>query len=265
MSRSPDIPADWVLEADGVSVRRGGRELLADVALRVNAGECLSIIGPNGAGKSTLLLTLLGLLAPTAGRLMLTGRALHAWPPRVRGRWAAYVPQTLELLPAYTVYDVVAAGRYPHVGAWRAWSADDAAAIDAALGLCGLRELAARRWDQISGGERQKTLLAAALAQAPRLLLLDEPTASLDPAYQVELVRALAAWHAGGGALIVVSHDLQLPAALGGRVVALCAGRVVADGPAEQVLEPESLGRVYGAQFAWVVTADGRRVAQPAW
>lgn len=265
MSRAPEIPNDWVLEADGVGVRRGGRMLLADVTLRVRAGECVSIIGPNGAGKSTLLLTLLGLLAPTAGRLTLAGRSLRAWPPRARGRWAAYVPQTLELLPAYTVYDVVAAGRYPHVGAWRALSADDAAAIDAALQLCGLRDLADRRWDQISGGERQKTLLAAALAQSPRLLLLDEPTASLDPAYQVELLRALAAWHKGGGALIVVSHDLQLPTALGGRVLALRAGRVVADGPAGQVLAPESLGCVYGAQFTWVELAGGRRVAQPAW
>lgn len=265
MSRSPDIPSDWVLEADGISVRRGGRDLLADVTLRINAGECLSIIGPNGAGKSTLLLTLLGLLAPTAGRLALAGRSLRAWSPRARGRWAAYVPQTLELLPAYTVHDVVMAGRYPHVGAWRALEAEDIAAIDAALQHCGLRELAHRRWDEISGGERQKTLLAAAMAQSPRLLLLDEPTASLDPAYQVELVRALTAWHKGGGALVVVSHDLQLPAALGGRVVALRAGRMVADGPAEQVLEPASLGRVYGAQFAWVMTADGRRIAQPAW
>jgi iron complex transport system ATP-binding protein len=182
-----------------------------------------------------------------------------------RGWLAAYVPQTVERLPAFTVYDVVAAGRYPHVPPLRPLGQADRAAVDAALAQCGLTELALRPVNALSGGERQKALIAAAIAQDAQFMFLDEPNAALDPAYQVELAGLLRQWHARGRGLVLISHDLQLPGVLGGRVVALRAGRIAADGPAEEVLQPERLAAIYGAAFDEAVTSDGRRLVVPRW
>lgn len=258
------VPAvGW--ECVGVSVRRGGSEVLSDVTLRVPAGQCLCIIGPNGSGKTTLMLTMLGLLSPHRGQVLVNGAPLARLSPRQRGRLAAYVPQAVERLPAFRVYDVVAGGRYPHAHPLRPLSATDQQVIAATLARCGLTSLAERPVSAVSGGERQKTLLAAAVAQQAAWLFLDEPSTALDPAVQLELVALLREWHAGGGGLALISHDLQLPAALGGRVVALRAGRVAADGPAAELLQPHTLGAIYDAEFETAVTAGGRQVVLPRW
>src|SRR5512136_907032 len=111
-----DNPHDWCLECAGLRVQRDGRAVVQDVGLSLHGGECVSLVGPNGSGKTTLLLALLGLLPPTCGTIRLNGRDLRAIPPRERGRFAAYVPQVLERAPAFRVCDVVAGGRFPHVG-----------------------------------------------------------------------------------------------------------------------------------------------------
>lgn len=252
-------PRDWCLECTGLRVQRDGRAVVQDVNLSLRGGECVSLVGPNGSGKTTLLLALLGLLPPAAGTVRLNGHDLRTISPRQRGRFSAYVPQVLERAPAFRVVDVVAGGRFPHVGPLGPLSASDQAAIQNALESCGLAELAERPFDAISGGERQKTLIAAAIAQDPQVMFLDEPNTALDPAYQRELVRILQDWHRRGRGLLLISHDLQLPAALGGRVIALKQGRVAADGPATEVLGPDVLDKVYGAQFAVVTGAGGRR------
>ncbi|MGE0480293.1 MAG: ABC transporter ATP-binding protein [Phycisphaerae bacterium] len=256
---------DWRLEARGLSVRRGARRVLHDVSLAIAAGERVSFIGPNGSGKTTLMLSLLGLLKPAAGGVWLDGRAFHRLAAAVRGRFAAYVPQFVDRLPAFRVIDVVATGRFPHVSPLRPLSLDDRRIVADVLEQCGLTALAERPIHSISGGERQKALLAAALAQDARALFLDEPTTALDPAYQVELVRLLRAWHARGRAVVLVSHDLQLPAALGGRVVALREGRAVADGLAEALLRPEQLAPIYGTKFERAETTGGRVLCVPHW
>lgn len=258
-----DIPRDWRLECAGLCVQRDGRMVVQDVSLALRGGECVSLVGPNGSGKTTLLLTLLGLLPPNAGALRLNGHDLRTIPPRERGRFAAYVPQVLERVPAFCVYDVVAGGRFPHVGPLQPLSNADQAAIQKALECCGLTALADRPFNAISGGERQKTLIAAAIAQDPQAMFLDEPNTALDPAYQRELVGILREWHARGRGLLLISHDLQLPVALGGRVIALKQGRIAADGPAADVLAPEVLSGIYGAEFAVVTGADGRRFILP--
>lgn len=264
-SRNQDIQAPWRLVCEQLSVGRGGREVLHDINVEFAAGECVSLIGPNGSGKTTLMLALLGLLPPASGRVRVNGREVSGLPARVRGRFASYVPQTVERIPAFSLYEVVASGRFPHVSALRPLSDDDRKQVDRALEICGLTALASRRIDAVSGGERQKALIAAAVAQDPQVMFLDEPNTALDPAYQLELAGLLRAWHARGRGLIMISHDLQLPAALGGRVVALRDGRIVADGEAEEVLIPDRLAEVYGAPFEVAETGDGRRIVLPNW
>jgi iron complex transport system ATP-binding protein len=239
--------------------------VLHDIHLEIQAGQCLSLVGPNGSGKTTLLRTLLGLSTPASGTVQLNGQDLARLSTTERGRWAAYVPQTRGGAPELCVYDVVAGGRYAHVPPLRPMSAVDRAAIESALTRCGLSDLARRPFSTLSGGERQKALLAAAMAQDPQVLFLDEPTTALDPAYQIELMRLLQMWHASRRALVAVSHDLQLPAALGGRVVALREGRIVANGPATEVLSPETLTNVYGAPFGTVRTPEGVGIVLPRW
>lgn len=255
----------WSLACENVALLRGRREVLRDVSLAIRCDECLTLIGPNGAGKTSLLLALLGILAPSRGRITLAGRDLRGLDARRRGRLLAYVPQSLDQLPGFTVYDVVAAGRFPHVAALRPLSDEDHAAVRGALERCGLASLAGRPIRALSGGERQKALVAAALAQDARMMLLDEPTTSLDPAVQVELLALLREWRAGGRGLVVVSHDLQLPAALGGRVVAIRDGRLVGDGPAGEVLAVGSLRALFDTEFDELVSPSGRTALLPAW
>ncbi len=265
-----DTPVDntgsWRLECVGLSVRRGRHLAVSDVNLVLDDGdEGVSLIGPNGSGKTTLMLAWLGLLAPSQGVVRLNGRDLRQYAARARGRFAAYVPQVIDQVPPFRVYDVVASGRFAWLGPLRPRSTPDHEAVHSALQRCGLAELAQRPVNAISGGELRKTLIAAAIAQDPRVMFLDEPNTALDPAYQVELVRILQQWRRRGRGVVLISHDLQLPAALGGRVIALQAGRVVADGTAAEVLSPEMLSTIYSARFATATTPDGPSVVLPAW
>ena len=263
--RGRDISTSWQLVCERLDVARGGRLVLREIDLKLRAGECVSLIGPNGSGKTTLMLAMLGLLTPASGSVRVDGREMAGLPARVRGRFASYVPQTVERIPAFSLYDVVAAGRFPHVSPLRPLSDDDRAQVGRALEMCGLEQLAERRIDAVSGGERQKALIAAAVAQDALVMFLDEPSTALDPAYQIELVGMLRAWHARGRGVILISHDLNMPAALGGRVVALKQGRIVADGPASDMLVPDRLAEIYGAPFETAQTADGRHIVLPSW
>ncbi len=255
--------APWTLRAVGLCVDRGRRRVLEDVRFELRRGQCLCVIGPNGAGKTSLLLTVLGLLRPSAGGVWLDERRVDRMTPRQRARFAALVPQSLEHVPPFTVRQLVEDARHAHRPPWAPPGPDDRQAVERALTLCGVAELAHRRVDRLSGGERQKALLAAALAQEPQLLVLDEPTTALDPAYRVELVRILRQIHARGTALLVVSHELELPILLGGRTLALRAGRVVADGDTAAVLEPDRLEALYGARFEHARTEGGARFVLP--
>lgn len=255
----------WELTCRDATLRRGRREVVRGVTLSIRAGECAALIGPNGAGKTTLMLGLLGLIRPAAGTICWDGVAMHRMAPRRRARLAAYVPQMTERLSGMTVYEIVTGGRYAHVPPLRPLSPADDSAVRAALSRCGLANLTARSIDAVSAGERQKALLAAALAQDAAALMLDEPTTSLDPAHQVELVRLLRELHDAGRAVIFISHDLQLPAAVADRVIAMCGGRVAADGAPADVLNAAALGAIYGTEFEVVNTAHGRRFITPQW
>ncbi len=255
----------WPLRCERVAAVRSGRRVLRDLSLEVRAGETLSIIGPNGAGKTSLLLLLSGLLRPCEGTVRAGGLELSYAPARKRARFASYLPQNIDSLPAFCIYDVVASGRYARLRPMRPPTDADRNAVDAALHLCGLTPLADRPINQVSGGERQKALLAAALAQDAPLLLLDEPTTALDPAVQIELVRLLRDWRNPQRSLVVVSHDLQLPAALGGRVLAMRDGTIVADEPAGRMLDPDRLAGIFQAHFTRATAAGGDIILPDFW
>lgn len=260
-----DIRPPWLLACQRLRVDRGGYTVLHDVCLELRNGECVSLIGPNGSGKTTLMMALLGLLPPASGGVRVNDRDVNALPARVRGRFASYVPQTIERIPAFSVRELVASGRFPHVAPLRPLSQTDRQHVERALETCGLSPLGDRRVDALSGGERQKALIAAAVAQDAQVMFLDEPNTALDPSYQLELVGLLRDWHQRGRGLILISHDLQLPAVLGGRVVALREGRIVADGDAAEILVPDRLGEVYGAAFELAEIPSGRRIVLPNW
>jgi iron complex transport system ATP-binding protein len=260
-----DIQAPWRLVCDRLFVERGGRAVLRDVCVEFRSGECISLIGPNGSGKTTLMMTLLGLLPPASGSVRVNGRDIGDLSARARGRFASYVPQTVERIPAFTVGEVVASGRFPHVSPLRPLSEVDQEHVSRALESCGLSALADRRANAVSGGERQKALIAAAVAQDAQVMFLDEPNTALDPAHQLELVGLLRAWHARGRGLILISHDLQLPGVLSGRVVALREGRVAADGNAAEILAPGPLSDVYNTAFELAETCSGRCIVVPDW
>jgi iron complex transport system ATP-binding protein len=236
-------PGDVALEAVGVSVIRGGREVVSGVDLVVRHGELVALVGPNGAGKSTLLGALAGDLRVASGRVGLDGRSIDGWTVHELAVRRAVLLQRIEISVPFTVLDVVRMGRAP----WAGTAAEDAddQAVAGALADTDVAELGEREYTSLSGGERARAALARVLAQDTGILLLDEPTAALDLQHQ-ELVMGVARDRARRGtAVVVVAHDLALAAAWADRIVMLERGRLVADGQPRAVLTEELLSRVY--------------------
>ena len=222
------------IEWDNLVVQRGPREVLRGVSLTAEPGEVLAVVGPNGAGKSTLVLAGLGMLPVKGGKVRLDGHDPRRLNRREVGRRAAYVPQFYEGYTGFTVMDVVASGRYVHLPAFGAPSAQDREAVAQALVDSGLQGMEQRQVSTLSGGERQKVWLAAAMAQGSPGLLLDEPTSALDPHHQADLIRLIRRQAAEGKTVVVICHDLNLPAMLGAKVAALKDGQVVFCGAARR-------------------------------
>ncbi|MBN1490791.1 MAG: ABC transporter ATP-binding protein [Phycisphaerae bacterium] len=251
------------IEAEGLCVRRGKRPILHDVSLVAEPGETIAVVGPNGAGKTTLLLSLLGLLPRQTGRITLDAVPIEKLSRRRIARHVAYVPQLYEGFLGFRVRDIIAAGRYAHVDPLDPLGGNDRKAIDAAIERCDVRGLLDRTAETLSGGERQKVWLAAALAQESPALFLDEPTNSLDPKHQAELIRLLRELAQAGKTLMVVCHDLNLPAMLDARVIALRDGRVAFDGAVETFLPPERLREIFDTEFVQLAdAASGRTLVQ---
>jgi iron complex transport system ATP-binding protein len=248
-----------VLEARAIAhTYRDGPRALDGVDFALSAGELVVVIGPNGSGKSTLLSVLAGLLAPSAGEVFLHGRALKQWPQRERARHVAVVPQFLPALPDLAVADFVLGGRYAHFERWKHAAKRDHEAVRAALARCDAEDVAGRSMNEISGGQRQRVLLARALAQEAQVLLVDEPTNSLDPEHQVRVFALLSELVRAGQSAFVVTHDLNLASQFATRIALLSAGRVVSDGPVASVLRREVLEPVYGEHLYYGRFDDGR-------
>lgn len=216
------------------------------IELAVESGELLAVLGPNGAGKSTLLRLLCGLLAPQQGAVRLCGTPLGELGFRQRARRLALVPQKLRSLPELTVETFVEGGRYSHRGLFGGGDGRDGEVVRQALRDCDVEGLGERMLDQISGGQAQRVLVARALAQEAELLLVDEPTSSLDPEHQIRIFELLARLTCEGRGVIVVTHDLNLASQFASRLVLLNGGRIVAEGDADSVLRREVLAPVYG-------------------
>lgn len=238
------VAAHAPLLAQDIAVHRGGRPVVQGLSLQLRAGECVAVVGPNGAGKSSLLAALAGLLPLHAGRVMLQGQPLDARPARDRAQrlaWLAQQGQSDGELPAR---EIVRLGRLPQQGLFGAPSPHDEAAVDRALHAVDAVALQDRRLSALSGGERQRVLLARALAVESPVLLLDEPTAHLDPPHQRALLRSLAARARDGAAVVLVVHDLTLALAVD-RLLVMEAGRLVADGPPGDAGMRAELERVF--------------------
>jgi iron complex transport system ATP-binding protein len=236
-SQAERLPAP-ALELDGVSARYpSSREPpLVGASLTVSPGELLGVLGPNGAGKSTLLRVLAGTLAPSSGAARLFGKPLASLSRREVARDVAVVLQSEEVAFGYSAFDVVMMGRAAHQDGWMRARAEDSLIVRRAMERCDVEALAERPVADLSGGEQKRVALARALAQTPRVLLLDEPTAFLDIRHQIALFDLLAEEVAAGLACVVVMHDLNLAAQYASRVALANAGRLVAVGRVEEVM-----------------------------
>lgn len=215
------------------------------VTLEVPERAFTAVLGPNGSGKSTLLRLLLGVARPDAGEVYFEGRAVADWPRAELARGIGVVPQQEEMPFPLSVRELVAMGRYPHLGPWRAEGAADRAAISAALARCDVDGLATRPVSTLSGGERQRARVARALAQQPRALALDEPTMALDIRHEMAIFELLRELVRDGVTVLVVTHNLNLAARYADHLVLLDGGRVAAAGAREEVFRRELLERVY--------------------
>jgi iron complex transport system ATP-binding protein len=236
---------------------RGGTLVLDDVSTTIPRGGLVGILGPNGSGKTTLLRILAGLLRPSQGSVSLDGADLRTVPRASVARRMAMVPQETQLAFEYTVLEMATMGRYPHLGAFEIEGPEDLEIAREALRATGTDHLASRLFNTLSGGEKQRVVIAGALAQAPEILLLDEPTASLDLAYQLEIRSILRTLNRDRDLTIVVStHDLNFAASLCRELVLLHQGRVLASGPTETMLEASLIRQLYGVDVD--ITANAR-------
>lgn len=247
-----------LLMAQAVTWETGGRRILGPLTFSLGANECLAVIGPNGAGKTTLLRLALGLLAPSSGSWRLDGIPYSELTRRDVARRLAYVPQMRSVNLPLSVEELVAQGRYPHLGRLRlGLGAHDHEVIARAIEAAGIGQLKGRAVAELSGGEQQAAALAAALAQEPEVLVLDEPTAHLDPRHQLEVARLVhAAGTAQGKAVLVATHDVNLAARVADRVLALRQGSILALAPPRTVLTPEVLEELFAAPFRMVDSGE---------
>lgn len=252
------------LQARSLAYRWRRRDVLHDVSLSVSAGEVVALLGANGAGKSTLMRLLLGLLAPRQGQVLLDGRPLSAWPRPAIARRLAYVPQVHATPFPYTVRDIVLLGRLPHGRLMRAPAAADHAAVDRALERLDIAHLRARPCTEISGGERQRVLLARALAQQARLLVLDEPASGLDFAHQLRLGALLRSLAGEGYGILHATHHPEQVFGSSHRVLLLQHGRIAGGGLPAQVLTAECMLALYGVRVQAIDLPGGQRVFRAA-
>jgi iron complex transport system ATP-binding protein len=258
--RVDDVSFEYLKGAPG-----GPGQVLDHVSFDVPRGAVVGIIGPNGAGKTTLLRLLSGTRRPSAGQVLLGGTPLQHLSRRAVAQRIAVVPQETHSSFEYTVLEMVLMGRHPHLGLFELEGPADFAIARDGLRATGTSALEDRRFSTLSGGEKQRVVIAAALAQSSEILLLDEPTASLDLAYQLEVAALVTRLNRDSSVTLVVStHDLNLAAAICHQIVMLRGGRVIASGPTSEVLTAFNIGQLYDVE-ADVQThaATGRMVVVP--
>lgn len=263
-SGAADSPASTsggaVVRATALTVVLDRRTVLDDVSLEVRPGEVLALVGPNGAGKSMLLSVLSGERVPASGTVTIDDRDIRSFSPLELARRRSVLTQDNSLSFPFRVTDVIAMGRAPWIRT--AEIAADSAAIASSADRADVAHLAARRFTELSGGERARVSLARVLAQDTPIVFLDEPTAALDLRHQEDVLRICRDLASAGRAVVVVVHDLSLAGAVADRVALLSSGRLVAAGAPSSVLTAETIAAVYGLAVR-VVEVDGRPLVVP--
>jgi iron complex transport system ATP-binding protein len=257
--------SDALLQVEDATFRYEGSDwTLGGVSFSLRAGEVLAIIGPNGSGKSTLLRLAAGVLAPHSGRVCLAGRDMAATDRREIARTLGYLPQNIPYAFDYAVEEVVSMGRFPHLEGLGFLTAADHRVVDESLRKTETLPFRGRSLSRLSGGERQRVFLASVLAQEPRVLLLDEPTASLDIHHQAQFFRLLRRLAGEGIAVAVVTHDLNVASFYCTRLLLMRNGARACEGDAEAVLRQDILSAVYGEALTVQRDAAGRPIVLPA-
>ncbi len=238
------------ISAEGLSWEIDARKILKDVSLHAGRGQFVGLVGPNGAGKSTLLRAISGILAHVEGTVCLDGEDIRSLSSRKVAANLALIPQIAPYTYGFTSLELVLMGRYAHLGRFQIEGRDDHRIAVDAMELTETSEFAERTMDTLSGGERQRVLVARALAQQPRVLLLDEPTSNLDILHQLKVLDVVRQLVDDGLAAIAAIHDLNMAARYCDRLLLLQDGQVVVEGPAEDVLTPETIESAFGVNAA---------------
>jgi iron complex transport system ATP-binding protein len=252
-----------MLEVASLDFGFPGRTIGRGVSFTLGAGEVLCVLGPNGGGKTTLFRTLLGLLAPHGGAIHVEGIALSSLGRGEIARRIGYVPQGHSAYFAYSVREFVLMGRTAHLGVFSAPGSADRAIASRALESLGIAHLADKPVTEISGGERQLALVARALAQEPKLLVLDEPTASLDFGNQVRVLQRIGALAGSGISILFSSHDPDHAFLCAGRALLLAEGRVLEIGAPREVIRSDTLERMYGVSVQVLPLPGGAHTCLP--
>lgn len=250
-----------VLSAINLTVGFGDKIVIDNLCLKVEQGKILSIIGPNGSGKSTLLKALSREIKPIAGSVLLGGKEIQSISAKERACQLAILHQVSRAAGDLTVRDLVEYGRFPHHKWWKGWSEEDTEIVDWALAQTGLAELASRLVATLSGGEHQRTWIAMALAQKPRILLLDEPTTYLDISHQLEILDLIARLNREQGlSIVMVLHDINYAARYSDTVAVLRQGSLYASGEPGEIISAKMLREVFGVEADIWPDENGRPV-----
>jgi iron complex transport system ATP-binding protein len=252
------------VELAELRVELGGRPVLRGISARVEPGALVAVVGPNGAGKSTLLRAIAGLVPAAVGAVRCLGRDPARAERRALARELAYLPQHYELAFPYAALEVVLLGRYAHQRGLGLASAADLAAAHDAMAACEVADLAERRFDELSGGEARRVLIAQALCQGARCLLLDEPTAGLDPAHARAVLTTLRARCDAGATALVATHDLDLALRTATTIWLCAAGELTAQGTPAEVLGSAAAQAAFGLPLHLGTLPSGTRFAVPA-
>jgi len=239
---------EYLLEARGVDFSYYDGLVIKGVSLGLKRGDMVGLIGPNGSGKTTLLRILSGFLSPKSGSVYLSGQDLGEMSRRDIARLIAVVPQEVEVLFSFSVWEMVMMGRTPHVGRLLGAGRRDREVVERVMERVGIQHLAQRPFQELSGGERQRVIVAMALAQEPDILLLDEPTVHLDISHQVEVLELLRRLNGESGLTVLATmHDLNLAALYFDNLVLLDEGEIVSQGTPEAVLQEAKIRQVFEA------------------
>lgn len=248
-----------LVRLDGIWFSYRRRWVIQDVTLSARAGEITAIVGPNGAGKSTILKVASGFLKPGKGSSRVLDRDVGAMPARARGRLLTYMGAELEPVFGFTVEETVLLGRFPHTGALRKEGPDDVAAARRAMSVLDLDDLAERPVTDLSSGERQRVYLARALCQETSVLLLDEPTAHLDMAYEMRVMEVLSyTAQERNAAVVVILHDLNLASRFASSLYFVREGRIYKSGCPAETVTAQTIREVYGAESYVFPHPEGR-------